>query len=105
MKIGGEKMKSSAIFQVGMAIIVSILMITLVACSTTQTGPGKKENGFIEKFDRDKDGKVAKDEFSGPAHVFDRFDQNKDGVIDASEAPEGQVSPWWLRLNSYNCGR
>ena len=86
-------MKSSAFFQIGMAIIVSTLMITFVACSTTQTDPGKKENGFIEKFDRDKDGKVVKDEFSGPAHVFDRFDRNKDGVIDASEAPKGRVRP------------
>ncbi|OPX41796.1 MAG: hypothetical protein B1H13_00020 [Desulfobacteraceae bacterium 4484_190.3] len=83
-------MKSNAFFQIGIAIIVSTLMITFVACSSIQPGPDKKGNVFIEKFDRDKDGKVTKDEFPGPPHVFNRFDKNKDGVIDASEAPEGR---------------
>jgi len=83
-------MKSYAVFQIGIAIIVSTLMITFVACSSTQPGPDKKGNVFIERFDQNKDGKVIKDEFPGPPHVFDRFDQNKDGVIDASEAPEGR---------------
>ena len=50
---------------------------------------GGNGKGFLEKFDQNKDGKVTKDEFSGPDPVFDRFDQNKDGLIDKTEAPEG----------------
>ena len=45
-----------------------------------------KDNNFIAKFDKNKDGKVTKKEFPGP---FDRFDVNKDGVIDKTEAPKG----------------
>ena len=41
--------------------------------------------GFLERFDRDRDGKVTREEFTGPARVFDRMDRNKDGVIDAAD--------------------
>lgn len=48
--------------------------------------PGKR---FINQFDRDNDGRVSRKEFLGPARAFDRFDRNKDGYIDADEAPNG----------------
>lgn len=35
--------------------------------------------------DADKDGAVTKKEFKGPPEIFQRFDRNKDGVIDAAE--------------------
>jgi hypothetical protein len=42
---------------------------------------------FIEAEDKDKDGKVSKEEFGGPDTLFDEWDKNKDGFIDLSEAP------------------
>ena len=51
-----------------------------------QPGQG---GGFMGRFDKDKDGKVSKEEFTGPDNIFDQFDKNKDGVIDKSEEPKG----------------
>ncbi len=49
-------------------------------------GGGSK---FMQKVDRNGDGKVGKDEFRGPPDHFDRFDKNKDGYITEDEAPTG----------------
>ena len=51
-----------------------------------QPGQG---GGFMGRFDKDKDGKVSKEEFTGPDNIFDQFDKNKDGFIDKSEEPKG----------------
>ena len=50
-------------------------------------GPGGR--GFVERLDRDGDGRVSKDEFDGPEEHFGHFDRNGDGYIDADEAPTG----------------
>ena len=47
---------------------------------------GKKGPGGFEKDDVDKDGKVTREEFSGPADMFDHLDANGDGVITREEA-------------------
>ncbi|MFH1136711.1 MAG: EF-hand domain-containing protein [Pseudomonadota bacterium] len=49
-------------------------------------GGGKS---FIGDFDRDKDGKVSREEFLGPAEQFKQLDRSGDGFIDAAEAPQG----------------
>jgi len=41
---------------------------------------------LARRFDKNGDGKVTRDEFNGPARLFDRFDANRDGVITADEA-------------------
>jgi Ca2+-binding EF-hand superfamily protein len=41
--------------------------------------------GFFERFDRNGDGKVTREEFTGPAGHFDKKDRNGDGVIDARD--------------------
>lgn len=41
--------------------------------------------GFLEKYDLNGDGKVTRDEFTGPAAEFEAKDRNHDGVIDAGE--------------------
>lgn len=44
---------------------------------------------FLERLDRDGDGKVSREEFDGPEDHFDDFDENGDGFIDRAEAPAG----------------
>ncbi len=49
----------------------------------------QSESRFIQRLDKDGDGKVSKAEFDGPPHAFGRHDRNGDGYIDEDEAPQG----------------
>jgi hypothetical protein len=40
----------------------------------------------LKAMDKDGDGKVSRDEFTGRPPMFDRIDKNKDGFIDQEEA-------------------
>ena len=42
----------------------------------------------LRRDDKNGDGKVTRDEFTGPAGLFDRIDANKDGTIDAQEGQQ-----------------
>jgi HlyD family secretion protein len=54
------------------------------------SGQGQRTGGnFLQRFDRDQDGKVSKDEFTGPEQVFQRFDKDGDGYITEPELPTG----------------
>lgn len=57
----------------------------------THGGDGKPPEGagFVERLDRDRDGKVSRNEFDGPAEHFSDFDKNGDGYINEKEAPKG----------------
>lgn len=57
--------------------------------------PGPPGGGGFEKDDANNDGKVSKDEFSGPADLFDRLDADGDGYITREEAtpPKGKGGP------------
>jgi hypothetical protein len=44
---------------------------------------------FIQRLDRNHDGKVSRSEFDGPADGFSHFDRNRDGFVDSDEAPTG----------------
>jgi len=46
-------------------------------------------NKFINRLDKDGDGKVSAAEFKGPANRFKQFDKNNDGYITVDEAPTG----------------
>ena len=52
-------------------------------------GPKAGQIAFIVKFDKDQDGKLSSDEFTG-AH-FEVYDRNKNGFIEPEEAPEEQI--------------
>ena len=45
--------------------------------------------GFVERLDRNGDGKVSRDEFDGPPEHFGHFDRNGDGYITEDEAAQG----------------
>jgi len=53
-----------------------------------QGGPGQA-HPFMQREDRNGDGKVTREEFRGPPLHFDRFDRNRDGVLTEDEAPTG----------------
>jgi len=58
----------------------------------TQRQTGREDGsggGFMKLADRDGDGKVAKNEFRGPAEHSDFLDENSDGYITEDEAPTG----------------
>ncbi|MHC4731710.1 MAG: EF-hand domain-containing protein [Planctomycetota bacterium] len=43
---------------------------------------------LFERLDLNRDGKITREEFTGPAAAFERLDRNNDGVIDKADAPE-----------------
>ncbi len=45
--------------------------------------------GFVQRLDKDGDGKVSRSEFDGPRDRFGYHDQNNDGYLTESEAPKG----------------
>ncbi len=44
---------------------------------------------FVERLDRNADGKVSRSEFDGPKDRFDYHDKNNDGYLTEDEAPKG----------------
>ena len=49
----------------------------------------REENyDVFERLDLNRDGKITREEFTGPAAAFERLDRNNDGVIDKADAPE-----------------
>src|SRR5579872_5779829 len=59
--------------------VLDVFAILLV-CSTL---PAQETSEQFRRLDRNKDGKLTKDEFSGA--LFDQIDTNKDGIITAEE--------------------
>ncbi|MHC5083246.1 MAG: Lcl C-terminal domain-containing protein [Planctomycetota bacterium] len=54
-----------------------------------QSGRGSSGGDFVERLDKDGDGKVSRQEFDGPAQHFSHLDRNNDGYLSESEAPSG----------------
>ncbi len=56
------------------------------------TGRPKRQSSrkrdFIKDFDMDNDGRVSKEEFTGPSNIFKRLDINNNGYVDMSEVPK-----------------
>jgi len=51
--------------------------------------PGGGRDAWIKREDKNGDGKVGPNEFGGPPEHFSQLDVNKDGFIEAREAPAG----------------
>ena len=48
---------------------------------------GQHGKRFVERLDKNGDGKVSRQEFDGPPQHFDHCDKNHDGFLEESEAP------------------
>jgi len=83
-------MKIKTMSKVGMAILVSGMIFALAGTGLAQSSASSDSSSrFIQKFDKDGDGMVSKEEFPGSEEHFNQLDVNGDGYIDASEAPKG----------------
>ncbi len=54
-----------------------------------RSGPPPGRAGFVERLDRNGDGKVSRSEFDGPRNRFNDHDRNRDGYLTEDEAPQG----------------
>ena len=85
-------MKFQDVFRFGFVIISVVTLLFVMSIVAQAKSPRGGSGDFIQNFDKDGDGKVSKDEFTGPDKVFDAHDKNQDGYIDESEAPKGPPS-------------
>ncbi len=53
------------------------------------SGDADRVSPFLRRFDRDGDGRVAADEFTGQRRRFERLDVNQDGFVAGDELPDG----------------
>jgi hypothetical protein len=81
-------------------------------------GPTQSRYGWkwlAARFDADRDGRITRKEFKGPAELFDRLDRDGDGVLTASDFDWSPKSPyvrmsgvlegWLRRMNTASNGR
>ncbi|MEG3638745.1 DUF1566 domain-containing protein [Magnetococcus sp. PR-3] len=54
---------------------------------TDRRGRSRRQGGFMAHWDRNQDGQVTQQEFTGPPAHFNRFDRNQDGIIAQDEVP------------------
>lgn len=52
-------------------------------------GQGPSGGDFVNRLDRDGDGRVSRSEFDGPSQHFRQLDRDNDGFLSADEAPNG----------------
>jgi len=57
--------------------------------SKNKFSPQSGRPGFVQRLDRNGDGKVSRAEFDGPKDRFAHHDKNNDDYISESEAPKG----------------
>lgn len=78
------------------AAALATLLMPLAPAQPGEGGPGgdgpRREfnpERFLERMDANKDGKIQRDEFRGPAERFDAADTDKDGVLSKEELAAG----------------
>ena len=83
-------MKFQDVFRFSFVIVSVVTLLFATSIVAQAASPRSGSGNFIQNFDKDGDGKVSKDEFTGPDKVFDAHDKNQDGYIDEGEAPTGR---------------
>jgi hypothetical protein len=53
---------------------------------------------LAERFDVDRDGRITRNEFTGPPELFDRLDRDRNGFITKSDLDWSEASPYWGQL-------
>ncbi len=73
------------------AIGLVIISMFVFCSANSQEQRISKPSGknFINRLDRNSDGRVSSSEFDGPRHHFQVLDENNDGYLSADEAPQG----------------
>ena len=71
-------MITSRLIRVRTRMTCALVALAIAGQLTAQDAPRRPA-------DRDGDGKISREEFPGPAEIFQRFDTDKDGFIDQKE--------------------
>ena len=66
-------------------VFMSVFFFGFINFMVPNISEGNQAN-FIQKYDKDNDGKLSKEEFSGSDQAFSNLDKNQDGYIDKNEA-------------------
>ena len=53
--------------------------------SLESRGPGRKFQRILHRADANNDGKISREEFPGSKQIFEKMDQDSDGIITAQE--------------------
>lgn len=77
------------------AVALSLFVATVPAMAKSNKGKGHRDRGDrtqfhqeFDRFDRNADGVITRDEFPADHSLFSRLDNNRDGVISRAEAQD-----------------
>jgi len=73
-------------------IIAALFLFFLLDAFVATAISSGKDTYFIQKFDKDGDGKLSQQEYPGSDSSFNNRDENNDGYIDSNEIKKGRPS-------------
>ncbi|NQT52787.1 hypothetical protein HQ576_12080, partial [bacterium] len=69
----------------------AVLVVALASALANAGTPGDRATWFrrrLKQDDKNGDGQVSRDEFTGPARLWQTLDHNRDGTLDAKETDQ-----------------